>query len=239
MILTCPECSTRYSSKADAIGPNGRTVRCAKCKSTWFVAAETVDPDALALEDNESVVLEPASESVSDSGPVVPVAASAAGGAHVDLRDRADAEKRARRRKVILAIWAVPLLLLAVAAVLAFVFRQEIVNRMPEAATIYQGLGIDVKQAGLDITPPVAELANIDGEDVLVVTTDVRNLNRQAKPMPLLALSLHNRAGEAVAEWFVEGATISGKGVREVITQYPNPPIDAVSLQYRFADEVG
>ncbi len=46
MIIACPACATRYVVPDSAIGVEGRTVRCAKCRHSWFQDSTPLDlPD--------------------------------------------------------------------------------------------------------------------------------------------------------------------------------------------------
>nr|WP_319384763.1 zinc-ribbon domain-containing protein [uncultured Roseibium sp.] len=43
MKITCPDCSTSYEIKAEAVGQQGRSVKCAKCGNRWYVSADDDD----------------------------------------------------------------------------------------------------------------------------------------------------------------------------------------------------
>ena len=47
MIIACPACKTRYVVPDNAIGIEGRTVRCAKCKHSWFQEGPQPEPGAV------------------------------------------------------------------------------------------------------------------------------------------------------------------------------------------------
>jgi predicted Zn finger-like uncharacterized protein len=44
MVVTCPNCGSRYAVDPLAIGPAGRTVQCARCDHRWFHKVEAAAP---------------------------------------------------------------------------------------------------------------------------------------------------------------------------------------------------
>ena len=50
MIITCPDCATRYDVDDSRFIPNGRSVRCTACTESWFVPAPE-DLDMAPMED--------------------------------------------------------------------------------------------------------------------------------------------------------------------------------------------
>ena len=60
MILTCPQCDTRYQADEAKFPAAGRNVRCAKCGNVWHQAAPAADvaPEAatIAVEPDRSPV---------------------------------------------------------------------------------------------------------------------------------------------------------------------------------------
>jgi len=250
MILTCPDCSTRYLAKPESIGENGRTVRCSKCSNTWFVAAES---DTVALEEQTRSELAQEKkgrrddEESEDGG----VTGRRSGdrrddlndmnepGAHVTIRDKADKKRRQQRIFGVTMIWVTTLGLLALAAILAYIFRQPIVEKFPQTAAVYDAFKVEASATGLVLETPRTEYIRVDGEPRLVVNGAVQNLTKKKKDIPLVKLSILNRNDEEITHWFVQPSpgNIDARGKVEFAAEYPNPPVDAASLTYKLATQ--
>ena len=61
MLLVCPSCATSYMIDPAALGAGGRTVRCARCKTTWFAEIRNPATDMNAFADD--VIAEAQAES--------------------------------------------------------------------------------------------------------------------------------------------------------------------------------
>jgi len=48
MLLTCPDCSTQFNVKDEALLPNGRKVKCGKCQCVWFQDPPRPEADGAA-----------------------------------------------------------------------------------------------------------------------------------------------------------------------------------------------
>jgi predicted Zn finger-like uncharacterized protein len=63
MLIACPNCATSYDVEPASLGAAGRTVRCARCKTTWFASVPEAAPEMAAS----------ASDALADGGAHPPV----------------------------------------------------------------------------------------------------------------------------------------------------------------------
>ncbi len=77
MIIACPACTTRYAVPDSAIGVEGRTVRCAKCKHSWYQDGTIPQQPAPARPVAAPTDTAPRPEPVAASAPTAPAPAPA------------------------------------------------------------------------------------------------------------------------------------------------------------------
>jgi predicted Zn finger-like uncharacterized protein len=175
MILTCPQCSTRYHVDAAALGAAARTVRCTSCGQRWNVKPPADTPQIVEF------------------GPPTPATAP-------NMRPVAPPARAQNGASASLIGWlaAVLVVLLLASAVIG---RHEIVAQFPATAQIYQSLNLPVTpELGLqieDLTPTRLEEGGIA---VLVVEGTIVNPTRHERSVPPIRVTLLDSGGREVQE---------------------------------------
>ena len=77
MLIVCPNCATAYMIDQAAVGPAGRTVRCARCKASWVAGGPEPAPDVTASVDTVNAEAEASSAPAARANAPQPVAAAA------------------------------------------------------------------------------------------------------------------------------------------------------------------
>ena len=184
MILTCPQCSTRYHVDAKSIGTPGRTVRCASCGNRWLAKPPADAPRVIELD--------PAAPPT--NGRLWPVAGAVA---------------EPRRGSASLVGWLIGVLVILIVAS-AVIGRNEIVAGFPASASIYQKLGLPITlQLGLQFEGVVSRRLEEGGVAVLVVEGAIVNVTDQERPVPPIRVTLLDGGGSAAA-----AGAVSGRGRR-------------------------
>jgi len=187
MILTCPECASRYFLPDVQIGANGRKVKCAQCGHTWREF-----PQAIAEQDSP-----PGELPIAESPP--PPSPAAGLRAEILRSQKEMADRNARQAAtVVAAVWAGLAAALAVALLAAAVFREQMVKWVPGAATAYAAIGLPVNSAGLLIEKVKAAPGTMPGHRALMVTGVLRNVSVAPVAPPAFRIDELDKAGRTL-----------------------------------------
>jgi len=243
MILTCTSCSTRYYADDAAIGPAGRTVRCAACGFSWFAEpqlelrtqavaaapAEEVRAEAPAREPLTRERVERLRRAAEQPGPAPSAAAKF-------RQQQADRMRRDRTRAAVV-VWGATGAALAASATGMVAFRQDVAELWPRSASAFAALGLDVNVYGLEFYDLAVERDFEGATPVLVVSGEVRNIGRDDKLVPPVRISLRDTRSHETFELvnaITDQPVAAGAAVPFQI-RVENPPAEAVDLEATFA----
>jgi predicted Zn finger-like uncharacterized protein len=208
MILTCPECSTRYSVEPSSLGEAGRTVRCANCGNRWTALPPDDAPQAVEL------------------GPAMPPPR------HRAARPEA---AQARRTPTLVAWLLAALAVLLIAG--SIIARDEIVASFPASAAIFQRVGLPVAvPLNLEFENVTSSRVSERGISILTVEGEIVNLASQSRTVPQVRITLLDQGGRQLHHELIEAdPPVLEPGARAAFTgRVVNPAEQAQNFSVTF-----
>ena len=211
MILTCPSCATSYFTPDEAIGPNGRRVRCQSCAHVWTAMLdEPLELTAPTPSVAPAAAPEPAAtgfgkredtpESLAETpAPELPKA----------FRAKQEQQRRLRRAAAHGAVWAGLASVFVGLLAAAWLFRVEMVELWPRSAAAYAAVGMPVNVTGLEFEA-VGARALPDTPDKVMVSGALRNIRDREIVAPAIRVALLDDHGAEIAHAVVrtDGAPV-------------------------------
>lgn len=302
MLIVCPSCATGFRVKEGALGPGGRQVRCAQCRTVWHArepSAEAVEPAnsagrataaptpvptprpvpaepprqaaappppepseddwAAALDESarkpEAVTVEEPLPPATESPPIAPQTAAdplppKPEPAPVRRGIEAAASRNRRRRPVrppgpsrpgLRMSLPVTIVLLGTALLATFFLgREQVVRTVPDAAGVYEAVGLPVNLRGVDFRDVVGAREIVDGVEVLVVEGRLVNITGRTVDLARLRLAVRDGEGREIYTWTATPPQPQ-LGPGEAVpfrSRLASPPAEGRSLQVRFFTRV-
>ena len=238
MILTCPECATRYFVDDDRVGSAGRVVRCAACGANWRAKAEA--PLDLTAGTEPAPFLRPAdAHAFAASEPrLAPETAppSSAPVVHKTFRAKVEQKRRVREAAAAGVVWGLMCAGFALLLGCAYLFRVDIVKLYPKAAGAYAWVGAPVNPTGLAFEKIAATPAP-DGLAAVTVSGQVRNVIGRPASAPPIRVALVDKSGAKIASQVLRlPAQALAPGKTEAFSvSLPDPKGAAADVDVAFA----
>jgi predicted Zn finger-like uncharacterized protein len=255
MLIVCPTCATSYQIEPAALGADGRSVRCSRCRTVWFTAG-ALEPDGDWPQNRDesaadeagwteaaSTVIEHSPEPADGAPPLAPTLDGMAPIGTVGVGEDIDsfAARRARRLELMRRrrwqpnLVAIILTLLIVNAALIG-WRTEIVRLLPQTASLFAAIGLSVNLRGLRFDNVTTARDLQEDVTVLVVEGIIANTTVAPVEVPRLRLAVRNGSGSEIYTWTaLPDRSILGPGETQPFrSRLASPPADGRDVVVRF-----
>lgn len=227
MLIVCPSCASEYTIEATHVGPEGRTVRCASCRTTWRALPEAPEAEPKPVE--------------AVPAPAEPTRPAARRGAKPKRGSNTRPKglpkgfpSRLPRRLPLAAAAALGLVALAGGGLAA---REPVVRALPQAARLYAAIGVAVNLRGVTLADVVAyQNPGADG-GVLVIEGDVVNPTRHAIKLPELLVEIRDARDAPLYHWTTEAPreALEPAESARFRARLAAPPLEGRKVLVRFA----
>jgi predicted Zn finger-like uncharacterized protein len=250
MLIVCPSCASEYEIDVDRVGADGRSVRCAACRETWFISPDDV---SAALEAEMTAAMMAASE-------LGPDAAQSRASAQADLdawesalaaepepvpsppetpRPRARAKPvKPKRTGFPLASPGAALGLAVVGGLgLAVLGRATVVRAMPQSAGLYARVGFPVNLRGVEFRDVVAFQSPGEGaQGQLVVEGDLVGVAAETT-VPPIEVEVRDGRDQPLYRWRIAPprTTLEKSETARFRASLSAPPAQGRSVRVHFA----
>ena len=236
MILTCPQCTTRFLLPATVLADEGRNVKCSNCGEVWY---EEPDYDELAeLQDGDEsseVAGAPAQEFDDIPDGVKP-------DIELDFVDREEEPEELPPvdLKTRIASYAAAACVFFVVLGLLLVVKSPMVRAWPASAALYQimGMKIAVPGEGLVFDHVTVESAGkTEGGENIIISGQVINLTNEDQTLPAIEANLRHADGEIMETWIIDvpAKVVPAEADLKFMQNYHAAHDDANELFLRFA----
>lgn len=247
MILTCPECATRYEIDSAKFPAAGRKVRCKKCSHVWFQPGEGGEAEPPAPEPESAAPApapEPAPRAPEPEEEPSPIRAYrgkvSADEAIAPAPRKAAPRKNGGWARTLTHVFGWVALIGAILIIgwATMQYRKQIATSWPKSASLFAHIGMAVNTRGLDFTDVQHKSQMEDGQPVLVITGRLVNGATHPVTVPRLRVTLSDDAKHAIYNWsFAAAANVAAPGQSVAFrTRLSNPPSAARHVDIHFAD---
>lgn len=225
MLIVCPSCASEYTIDPDKLGADGRTVRCAICRDTWFVSQEGVTSGVT------SGVISP-----SVSSPAIPGDPKASEEPPASEPAPLRSPSRPRLR---------PALAFAAVVVLSVggwtAWERSALSGLPLGERVAQARGLLLERlappgAGLGFRHLRADLTGEDGTPVLTIAGEIVNGAGREFELPHLEILVRSGDDKVLTTW-TDAPPRPTLGPGEAVRfsmRFPSPPPDARQVRVQF-----
>ena len=253
MLIVCPSCASQYELDAAKLGPEGRKVRCAGCKTSWHVAP-SIFPEPPSEAETQALLAEELERAAAIDAEITAVAAEGGGQdgaedmpavaapAAVAPKRRSHSSTRARKTSGAFLRRGGAGLPAAVAlgglVLLGTVVwqRNAAVRVAPQLAGLFETIGMPVNVRGLSLSAVESGLVEDGQNRFLVVEGDVTNVTKSKAVVPLIEVAVRDAGGTTLYTWTTEPprANLEPAELVRFRARLASPPEQGQSVRVRF-----